>query len=80
MSQTEVLIEKAKTLTPAQTEVVLQVIETFHGWVPRGRELLNLPREVRRRLFQEQIARAGDPYTDDPDLIIDDKEAPLEYD
>jgi hypothetical protein len=80
MSATELLAEKLKTVTNNEAEVLINCIDGLRGRAPRGRELLQMPREVRRRIFQEQIARAGDPYKQDPGLIIDDKEGPLGHD
>ena len=80
MSSAQLIVEKLKGLTDTQTDMVLKYIDTVQTRVPRGRELLQMPRELRRRLFREQIEKYGNPYKDDPNLIIDDKEGPVGHD
>lgn len=80
MSTTELVIEKAKTLTEEEAEAVL----TYIARLPRGRrwtaqELLRLPLRERSRILEAQIAEAGEHYRKNPDLIMDVMDAPLDY-
>lgn len=79
MSAAELLIEKAKTLNEEEAQAMLD-----HLALPRqtrwtAQELMLLPLDQRNRILDEQIGRAADLYRQNPDLIVPDVDAPLDY-
>ena len=80
MSATELIAEKSRTLTAPQAEVVLAYIDeiTKHPGLSAV-ELMRLAPEVRDRVLAAQMAAAEAIYRENPDLIWDDAEAPMEY-
>jgi len=80
MSATELIVEKARTLTEPQAEVVLAYIdEVTKRPVPSAVELMRLPPEVRDRVLAAQMAVAEKIYRENPDIIWDDAEPPMDY-
>lgn len=80
MSTTDLVIEKAKTLTEEEAEAVL----TYIARLPRGRcwtaqELMRLPLQERSRILEAQIDEAAEHYRNNPDLIMDVVDAPFDY-
>jgi hypothetical protein len=79
MSAAEMLLEKAKGLTESQAEVVMRCIDAVRGPSPKPSELMRMPREVREQIMASQFADAERIYRENPELIMEDTEAPLEY-
>jgi len=80
MSATELLAEKAKSLTEDEAQAVLNYMEhlpSSRRWT--ARELLLLPREQRDRILESQFAQAAELYRDNPDLVVDVVDPPLDY-
>ena len=80
MSATELIAEKSRTLTEPQAEAVLAYIEdiTRHP-APTAAELMKLPPAVRARILAAQMALAERIYRENPELIWDDAEPPMDY-
>jgi hypothetical protein len=80
MSATELLVEKARSLSEPEAESVLGFIERLQGRKLKATELMKLPRELRRQIVKEWFIGAEEFYRDNPDLIVDDKEGPVGHD
>jgi hypothetical protein len=79
MSATELIREKAKDLTETEARFLLRCIESLRGPSPKPTELAELPVEIRDQIIAEQFAKAEALYRDNPDLIMEDKEGPVDY-
>jgi hypothetical protein len=79
MSATELLIEKAKNLSESDAAFVLRCIDALHGPSPKPTELLKMPRYVRDQIIAAQFSKAEALYRDNPDLIMEDCEGPMDY-
>lgn len=80
MSTTELIVEKAKSLTEDEAQAVLQYMEHLpraHRWT--AQELLLLPREQRDRILEKQFAQAAELYRNNPELVMDVVDPPLDY-
>jgi hypothetical protein len=78
MSATELIAERSRHLTESQAEAVLAYMDVLAKTAPSARDLLNLPPAVRRKILAQQAARAEKIYREDPDLVVEDREPPLE--
>lgn len=79
MSATEIL-EKVASATEPKTESVLEFVERLHGRRLKASELLKLPKPIRVQIVAEQFATAAQLYRDNPDLIVEDTEGPIDHD
>jgi hypothetical protein len=81
MSAAEIITEKIKGLSESEAEVVLRCIEGLRGQSPLPSELMMMPPDVRNKIITAQFERAAaEGLYDDPELIMDDREGPLEHD
>ena len=80
MSAIELISEKSRSLTEAQALSVLAFIEALgQPQSPSASELMKLPLEVRQRVLAAQMVAAEKIYRENPELIWDDAEAPMDY-
>jgi hypothetical protein len=80
MSATELIVERSRRLTEAQAEAVLEYMDQLTGAsMLTAKDLMNLPPSVRRQVLAQQAARAGEIYRNQPDLVAEDNEPPLEH-
>jgi hypothetical protein len=80
MSATELLLEKAKDLSEPEAAAVLGFIDRLDGRRLKAKELLKLPRELRKEIIRDWFKGAEEFYAKNPDLIIDDIEEPIGHD
>ncbi len=80
MSATELIAEKSRTLTAPQAEVVLAFIEDItRRPAPTATELMKLPPEIRERILAAQMGQAERIYRENPDIIWDVVDPPMDY-
>ena len=80
MSAVELVCEKAKTLSERQARDVLEFIGRMsRKAAPSARDLMRLPALERDLILQKQAASASELYQNKPGLLLDDVDAPLEY-
>ena len=80
MSAVELVVEKVKSLSEAQAQSVLDYIAGLSpGAAPTARELRKMSREERRRILTAQAAEAREHYRQNPELIVEDVDPPLDY-
>jgi len=80
MSATELIAERSQQLTEAQAEAVLAYMDELAGGArPTAKDLMNLPLAARRRILAQQARRAETVYREQPDVIADEHEPPLEH-
>ena len=79
MSALDLIAEKSRTLTEPQAEAVLAYIEQLTGSTRlSARDLMRLPPEARDRLLAAQAAAVEKIYHENPELIWDDAELPMD--
>ncbi len=80
MTLTESVVEKVKTLSESQAQMVLAYIDEISA-SPRlsAIDLMRLPAAHRRTILEAQAAKAELVYRRDADLVFEDFEAPLPY-
>jgi len=80
MSAVELVTEKVKGLPEHQAQAVLAFIrELSDSPVLSAGELMRLPPAERRRILGSQGRQAEALYRDNADMIVEDTEAPLDY-
>lgn len=80
MSTAELISAKASQLSEPHAQQVLSYIERLNSEVaPTARELRRLPVTERSRALELQVADAERVYRNNPDLILDVCDAPLDY-
>ena len=80
MSAIELIAEKSRDLTEPQARSVLAFIEEVAIQpAPSASALRRLPPETRQRILAEQMERAAEIYRQNPDLVVEDFDPPLEY-
>ena len=80
MSTTELIMQKAKSLTEAEAREVLAFLDQLRPTrAPRPSELLRMPPAERERILTAQAASAETLYRENPDLIVEDWDEPLDY-
>ena len=80
MTPPELVAEKLKCLSEAQTQMVLAYIDEVSA-SPRlsAVDLMRLPPAHRRSILQAQAAKAEKLYRSDSSLICEDAEPPAPY-
>jgi acyl-CoA reductase-like NAD-dependent aldehyde dehydrogenase len=80
MSAVELVAEKVKRLPEYQAQAVLAFIRELSDspGLSAG-ELMRLPPAERRRILRSQARQAEALYRDNADMIVEDTEAPLDY-
>ena len=72
--------EKVKGLAEFQAQAVLAFIEELcSAPVLSATELMRLPPAERRRILASQARQAEALYRQNPEMIVDDSDAPLSY-
>jgi hypothetical protein len=80
MSTAEIAAEKVRLLPESQAKSVLDFIAQLSpDATPTARELRRLPRETRQRILAAQAAEAAPHYRQNPDLVVEDVDPPLDY-
>ncbi len=80
MSAIELATEKIKSLSePAAKSVLAYIAIIEHAAAPTARELMLLPRAERGKILAKQAASAAEIYRDDPNLICEDFDPPMDY-
>jgi len=80
MSATELIAERSRRLTEVQAETILACMDALaENPAPSARDLMNLPPNIRRKILSQQVVRAEKIYRDNPDLIAEENEPPLEH-
>jgi hypothetical protein len=80
MSTKELVAEEVKRLPDIQTEAVLRFIrELSDSPALSAAELMHLAPADRRRILADQARLAEVLYRQDPEVIVEDAEAPLNY-
>ena len=80
MSTAEMVVEKVKLLSASEAESVLNyIVRLKPSAAPTARELLRLPPEERSRILARQAETAEALYRDNPDLIVEDFDPPMDY-
>ena len=80
MSAIDLIAEKSRGLTELQAAAVLAYIEQLAGSTRLcARDLMRLPPEVRDGIMAAQAAAAENIYIENPDLIWDDAEQPVDF-
>ena len=72
--------EKVKGLAEFQAQAVLTFIEELsNAPVLSATELMRLPPAERRRILASQARQAEALYRQNPEMIVEDSDAPLSY-
>ena len=72
--------EKVKGLAEFQAQAVLTFIEEFSNTpVLTATQLMRLPPAERRRILASQARQAEALYRQNPEMIVEDGDAPLSY-
>jgi hypothetical protein len=80
MSTSEMVAEKVKGLPEFQAQAVLTFIQELSASpVLSATELMRLPLAERRRILAGQARQAEALYRQNPEMIVDDADAPLSY-
>ena len=80
MSMSEMLAEKVKALPDFQAQAVLAFIqELAPERVLSAPELMRLPSVERRRILAGQTRQAEALYRQNPEMVVEDADAPLSY-
>ncbi|HEY5234308.1 MAG TPA: hypothetical protein VIK35_12310 [Verrucomicrobiae bacterium] len=80
MSAIELIAERSRSLTEVQAETILVCMDALaENPTPNARDLMNLPPNIRRKILSQQVARAEKVYRNNPDLIVEENEPPLEH-
>jgi hypothetical protein len=78
VSTSEIVAEKVKTLPEYQAEAVLTFIQELAASpVLTATELMRLPTAERRRILSEQARQAEALYRHNPEMIVEETDAPL---
>jgi hypothetical protein len=79
MSTAELIYEKAKALSEAQAQSVLNYVIKLKPMPLTARELRRLPKEERQRVLAAQAEDAEALYRNQPSLLNDCVDAPIDY-
>ena len=80
MSATELIAERSRRLTEVQAETILACMDALaENPAPTARDLMNLPPAIRRKILAQQVVRAEKVYRDNPDIIAEECDPPLEH-
>lgn len=80
MSTKEMVAEKVKGLPEFQVQAVLTFIQELStARVLCATELMRLPSAERRRILVSQARQAEALYRQNPEMIVEDADAPLSY-
>ena len=80
MSTTDLIIEKVRGLTEMQAQAVLAFVrELSESPSLSATELMRLPRAERQRILTSQARQADQVYRQNPDMLVEDVEAPLNH-
>lgn len=80
MSTNEMVAEKVKGLPEFQVQAVLTFIqELSNAPVFSATELMRLPPTERRRILAGQARQAEALYRQNPEMVVEDTDAPLSY-
>jgi len=80
VSTTDLVIEKVKGLPEIQAEAVLRFIrELSESPTPTATDLMRLAPADRRRILANQARQAEPLYRENPEMIVEDAETPLNY-
>ena len=80
MSAVELIAEKSRSLTEVQALTVLAFIEALGTQrAPPAGELRKMPLEFRERILASQMVIAEKIYRENPELVWDDAEPPMDY-
>ena len=80
MSTTELVIEKVKGLPQIQAEAVLTFIrELSESPTLTAADLMRMAPADRRRILSSQARQTDVLYRQNPEMIVEDAEAPLNY-
>ena len=72
--------EKVKELPEVQAQAVLAfIVELSASPVISASELMRLPPAERRRILASQASQAETIYRHDPEIVVEDADAPLNY-
>jgi hypothetical protein len=80
MSVNEMVAEQVKRLPEFQAEAVLAFIQELSS-APAltATELMRLPSAERRRILAAQARQAEVLYRQNPEMVVEDADAPLDY-
>ena len=80
MSATELVAEKARLLTEAEAQSVLDyIVQIKRPVAPTASELMQMPPAERDRILSAHAESAAKMYRENPDLIVEDVDPPLDY-
>ena len=79
MSTAELIYEKAKQLSENEAQAVLGYVMKLKPAPITAKELRRLPKEERQRLLAAQAEGAETLYREQPEIINDCVDAPLDY-
>jgi hypothetical protein len=80
MSTSELIAEKVKALPESQAQAVLEFIQELSASpVLTATELMRLPSSARRRVLAEQAREAEALYRQNPEMIMEETDAPVSY-
>ena len=73
-------MQKAKSLTEAEAlEVLVYIARLPRQCRWTAQELMLLPLEERNRILEAQMTQAAELYRNDPDLVMEIVDEPLDY-
>ena len=79
MSTAELIYEKAKLLSEPEAQSVLNYVVKIKPSTLTARELRRLPKTERSRLLAAQSADAETLYREQPQILNDCVDAPIDY-
>ena len=80
MSAVELVVEKVRHLSETEAESVLAYLTCLKPFVaPNARELRRMPRAERERILAAQAKEAEAHYRQNPDMILEDVDPPMDY-
>jgi len=81
MSTSEIVAEKIKELPEVHAQAVLAfILELSASPAISPSALMRLPLSERSRILAHQAAQAEALYRQSPDIVVEDADAPLNYD
>jgi len=80
MSTAELVANKMKSLPDFQAEAVLTFVQELEAsQCLSATELMRLPPSERRRILANQARQAESVYRQNPEMVVEDMDAPLNY-
>lgn len=79
MSTAELIYEKAKLLSESEAQSVFKYVVMLKPTALTARELRRLPKPERTRLLAAQAAGAETLYREQPHILNDCVDAPIDY-